>query len=91
MIFGYSVSSALAIYFLIWWIILFAVLPFGVKTQEEAGEVAEGTMSSAPSKPMLVRKALITTGLACVIFALFIAVTRSGLSLKDIPIPGYDS
>jgi len=91
MIFGYSVSSALAIYFLIWWIVLFAVLPFGVRTQEEAGEVTEGTVPSAPSKPMLVRKALITTVVAGAIFALFIAVTRSGLTLKDIPIPGFDS
>lgn len=30
---------ALAIYIFIWWITLFAVLPFGVRTQDEAGEV----------------------------------------------------
>jgi predicted secreted protein len=34
-----SVTTAVAIYFLIWWITLFAVLPFGVRAQHE-GEMA---------------------------------------------------
>ena len=35
----YPISSALAIYFVLWWIVLFAVLPFGVRNQDEAGDV----------------------------------------------------
>ena len=91
MIFGYSIPMALAIYFLIWWIVLFAVLPFGVKTQAESGETVSGSDSSAPANPMLYRKAAITTIVATIIFALFVAVTRSGLSITDIPLPGFDS
>ena len=90
MIFGYSITSALAIFFVIWWIVLLAVLPFGVKTQDEAGEVTAGTTSSAPAKPRLVRQAAITTIVAAIVFALFVAVTNSGLSIRDIPLPGYD-
>lgn len=89
MIFGYSITSALAIYFVMWWMILFAILPIGVKTQDEAGDVTPGTVPSAPENPMLVRKALITTGVAAIVFAVFVAITRSGLSIKDIPLPGY--
>ena len=37
-----SVTTGLAIYFLIWWVTLFAVLPFGVRSQHEA-ETAPGT------------------------------------------------
>ena len=41
---------AVAIYIFIWWIVLFAVLPFGVHTQDEAGSVVPGTPGSAPAK-----------------------------------------
>ena len=32
-----TLAFALAIYFVIWWIVLFAMLPIGVRTSEEAG------------------------------------------------------
>ncbi len=90
MIFGYSLPLALGVFFVIWWIVLFAVLPFGVKTQAEAGDVVSGSASSAPQNPRLLRKAGITTLLAVLVFALFIAITRSGFSIRDIPLPGFD-
>ena len=34
-----SVSTAVAIYFLIWWIVLFAILPWGVRSQSEGDEM----------------------------------------------------
>ena len=34
-----SLVSAIAIYFIIWWVCLFVVLPFGVRNAHEAGEV----------------------------------------------------
>lgn len=91
MIFGFSIASAFAIYFVIWWVVLFAVLPFGVRTQAEAGEVMLGTTSSAPRNPMLLRKVLATTVIAGLVFALFAAVMNSGLTIRDIPLPGYDA
>ena len=44
-----SLTTAIAIYFIIWWVVLFAVLPFGVRSQEESGEVAPGTDPGAPA------------------------------------------
>lgn len=73
-----TIVNAVAIYFLIWWIVLFTVLPFGVRTQEEAGEVAEGTAPSAPARPMLRRKALITTGISAIIFIVLTVAYRRG-------------
>ena len=90
MIFGYSIPLALGVFFVIWWVVLFAVLPFGVKTQAEAGEVVSGTASSAPVNPWLLRKAAVTTVIALLLFALFIAVSGSGFSIRDIPLPGCD-
>lgn len=65
-----SFVSALAVYFVIWWLVWFAVLPWGVRTQGEAGTVEPGSPESAPVKPQLAKKALITTALAAVVFAL---------------------
>jgi predicted secreted protein len=64
-----SVTTAIAIYFLIWWITLFAVLPFGVQRQDEGGAIAPGTDPGAPALPRLGLKLLWTTGVATVIFA----------------------
>lgn len=62
-------TAGLAIYLVTWWIVLFAVLPWGVVSQHEEGEVREGTDASAPTRPMLLRKALITTIVAAAIWA----------------------
>jgi predicted secreted protein len=69
-----SLTFGLAIYFIIWWTVLFAVLPFGVRTQGEAGEVVPGTPASAPVAPRMLRTFAITTVVACVVFAFGYAV-----------------
>jgi predicted secreted protein len=74
--------SLLAIYFVVWWILLFAVLPWGLKTQEEEGEVVLGTTASAPARPRLLVKALWTSIVSAAVVGLFwLAVERYGLSL----------
>ncbi|AXS40403.1 DUF1467 family protein [Breoghania sp. L-A4] len=85
-----ALGSMLAIYFIIWWLVLFAVLPFGVKSQEEAGDAIEpGSMPGAPSRPMLARKAVATTIVSAIIFAaVYWLLVYSGLTLDDVPIPG---
>jgi len=62
-----TVTAAIAIYFVVWWLVLFAVMPFGTRTQEEEGETVLGTVGSAPVKPKLVRKAIITSIVAAVV------------------------
>jgi predicted secreted protein len=64
-----SVPLAIAIFITIWFVVLFAVLPFGVRSQEEAGEIVPGTDPGAPASPRLLVKALWTTAIASVIFA----------------------
>lgn len=59
--FGLTAVGATSLYFLIWWISLFAVLPFGVRSQIDAGEVAPGTEPGAPAAPRLREAALWTT------------------------------
>ncbi len=63
-----NLVGGLALYFVIWWITLFAVLPFGIRSQEEAGEIVAGTEPGAPVLPGLLKKAVITSLIAAVIF-----------------------
>ena len=60
---------AIAIFVTIWWVLLFAVLPFGVQSQHETADVVPGSDPGAPVAPRLLVKALWTTGLSLVAFA----------------------
>ncbi|MCU4180289.1 DUF1467 family protein [Bosea sp. BH3] len=63
-----NLVGGIALYFVIWWITLFAVLPFGVRSQHETGDVVAGTEPGAPVLPGLLKKAAITSVIAAVIF-----------------------
>ena len=76
-----AVSTAIAVYFLIWWIVLFAVLPWGVRAQGEDG--APGTDPGAPAVPHLARKLVWTTLVATVVFAVCAYVYVNALNTLD--------
>jgi predicted secreted protein len=78
-----SKATAAAVFFLIWWVVLFAVLPWGVHSQHEGGEVAPGTDPGAPALPKLRQKLLWTTLVACVIFGVCYLVYVNRLVTLD--------
>jgi predicted secreted protein len=67
-VFGMTVAGAAGLYFVVWWTSLFAVLPFGVRSQVERGEVTAGSDPGAPALPALKEKAIWTTLVAAVVF-----------------------
>jgi predicted secreted protein len=69
----FSWPLSIAIYLTIWFIVLFAVLPFGVRSQQESGEVVPGTEPGAPVAPRLFIKSIWTTLISAVVFA-FVAL-----------------
>jgi predicted secreted protein len=79
-----SVTTAVAIYFLIWWLVLFAVLPWGVRSQAEHGDISPGSDPGAPSLPRLGLKLLWTTLVSGLVFGLLYVVYTSRLvGLED--------
>lgn len=65
-------QSGLAIYFLFWVFAVFLVLPFGVRTADEAGVAkVPGQADSAPAGFSIRRLMIRTTIVATVAFALF--------------------
>jgi predicted secreted protein len=80
-------TSAMAIYFIMWWIVLFAVLPFGVRNAAEAGDAVEGgNDAGAPVAHGLVWKALATTIVTTILFAAFyVAMTTGFIESLELP------
>lgn len=66
-----TIGSAIAIYFVIWWTTLFAVLPFGARSQAEAGEIVPGSEPGAPAFARLGRIVVVNTLVAALVFAAF--------------------
>jgi len=61
-------ATALAIFFLIWWVVLFAVLPWGIRSQHEGEDIAPGTDPGAPRAARVGWKLLWTTVVAAAIY-----------------------
>jgi len=74
-------TTAVAIYFLIWWVVLFAVLPWGVRPQGDEG--APGTDPGAPAVHRLRAKLVWTTVVASAIFAACAMIYVYGLITLD--------
>lgn len=73
------ITTSFAIFFVLWWIVLFATLPFGVRSQHEDGEGAPGTDPGAPVATKMARKMLWTTIISVVIFTAGMLAYRADL------------
>lgn len=82
-----GIGTSIAVYLVIWWTALFAILPLGNRTYAEMGqEVPGGGDPGAPVNPNLKRKFFTTTWVAAVIFAAFWLVVHFGLfELPQMP------
>jgi predicted secreted protein len=69
-----SITTAIAIFFVMWWLTLFVVLPWGVRSQHESGEISPGTEPGAPILPRIAAKLIWTTLVTAILFALLYVV-----------------
>ena len=81
-----SLFYAFAVYFIIWWITLFLVLPYGVKSQAESEEnMVLGTEPGAPINARIGFKLVVNTLLATIVFAVwYIATDQFGFSMDAL-------
>jgi len=68
--------SAAIVFVVVWWLVLFMVLPFGAAPPDE---VERGMADSAPARPRLALKFLITSLVALAVTALILWLIDSGL------------
>jgi predicted secreted protein len=67
--------TAFVVFVLVWWTVLFAVLPFGTRPEPEA-DPASG-WRGAPARPLIGRKLLATTFLSLIVWGAIMLVIRS--------------
>jgi predicted secreted protein len=67
-------ATGVMVYLVIWWTILFAVLPLGVRRVENPGK---GEERGAPERPQLARKAIITSIVAAVLWLGFYSLHQA--------------
>lgn len=86
-----KLTSALAIYFLLWVMSAFMLLPFGVRTHDDEGaETVPGQVTSAPVNFNPGRIAIRATVIAAVLFALYyLNYVQGWLTLDDIDVSKY--
>ncbi|PTM90173.1 DUF1467 family protein [Mycoplana dimorpha] len=78
--------SLAAVYFIIWWLSLFVVLPFGLRTQAEENEIVPGSVESAPARFRAGRVMLATTILAAIIHAgWYVLSVKYGYGIDALP------
>jgi predicted secreted protein len=78
-------TTILAIYFIIWWLVFFAVLPWGVRSQHEHGDITPGTDPGAPTVHGLGLKLVWTTLGATVVFGAFYwAFVTKAIAFDDL-------
>lgn len=74
-----SVTSAIVLFAVIWFMVLFCVLPLRLRTQGDDGEVVPGTHAGSPTDARMGRRFLVTTIVSVVLWALSFGVIASGM------------
>lgn len=78
--------SFAALTFVVWWTVIFAMLPLSLRTQDDEHDVTLGTVSSAPRGPHMRRVVLRTTVVTLLIMgAGYLLVNVWGWGFDDIP------
>lgn len=82
-----SLLWLVSIYMVVWWTVLFAVLPLGTRTHHEEGiEVPGGGEPASPVDPKLGKKFFTTTWVAALVTAVIIGVLMAHLiPFPDLP------
>ena len=79
-----AISSAIVLFAVVWFMVMFVVLPIGRRTQGDEGEVVPGTHPGAPANFNLKRTFLIVTGIAVVVWGVICGIIISGvMPLRD--------
>lgn len=63
-----TIATWVAIYFTTWWVVIYMILPLGVKVPKK---VKKGHATSAPEKPKLKEKFIITSVISFFITSIF--------------------
>ncbi|MGR1581207.1 DUF1467 family protein [Thalassobius sp. S69A] len=80
-----SITSAIVLYAVIWFMSFLIAIPIRLQTQGDVGKVVPGTHAGAPEHHQLKKKAIITTIVAAVLWCIITAIILSGwITVRDL-------
>ena len=80
-----SITSAIVLFAVIWFLTFLIIIPFRVKTQGDLGAIVKGTQAGAPEVHNLRKKAIITTGASLVLWLVITLIILSEfITIQDI-------
>ena len=80
-----TITAAIVVFAVLWFLVFFIVLQLTVRTQAESGHVEPGTPASAPADELVRRRAVLTTWIAAVLWVVIVGVIWSGMiSVRDL-------
>lgn len=74
-----AITSALVLYAVIWFMVLFVTLPIRLTTQGDTGEITPGTMAGAPVDPQIKTRFKIVTAVSAVLWVVIAGIIISGV------------
>jgi predicted secreted protein len=79
-----GVTSALVLYAVLWFLTFLIAIPIRLQTQGDVGKVVPGTHASSPEVHNLRKKAIITTIVAFILWAIIATIIITGtITVRD--------
>lgn len=80
-----SITSALVLYAVIWFLTLLCVLPIRLETQGDRGDIMPGTHAGSPVEPQMRKRFKITTLIAAGLWVVITGIILSGaITIRDL-------
>ncbi|MDB6177465.1 DUF1467 family protein [Paracoccus sp. Z330] len=74
-----NLTGGIVLYAVLWFLTLFVVMPFGQRSQQDAGEIVPGTPAGAPANLPVKRKMLLTTLISAAIWGVIAWIILGGI------------
>ncbi|PIE13601.1 MAG: hypothetical protein CSA70_04860 [Rhodobacterales bacterium] len=80
-----GITSGIVLFAVIWFLTFLVVIPFRLKTQGDVGEIVPGTMAGSPHEHNLKKKAILTTIISVILWAIIASIILTGtITVRDL-------
>lgn len=74
-----NLTGGIVLYAVLWFLVLFVLLPIGQQSQADVGKVTPGTPAGAPHEPRLKRKVVMATLISAALWGVIAWIILGGI------------
>ena len=80
-----SITGAIVIYVILWWIVFFTILPLNIKSQLDNQKIYPGSEPGAPSDPKIIKRIFSTTLISTILFIIiYILIGFNVINIREL-------